>query len=170
MTDDIIHYLQAMQLPGLVVAIDFTKAFDTVSKKFILDSLKLYGFGPDFSRWYPCILLLQADSCINHFGWISEPFSIKWGIQQGCPSSGLIFVLAVKLLAIKIWSSSVNGIKISQTTPMNNLLEIILKIQQFADNTTLYLKDKQDLNTVMDIFSSFAAVTELKINSQETCG
>ena len=40
MTDDIIHYLQAMQLPGLVVAIDFTKAFDAVSKKFILDSLK----------------------------------------------------------------------------------------------------------------------------------
>lgn len=30
MTDDIIHYLQVMQLPGLVVAIDFTKVFDTV--------------------------------------------------------------------------------------------------------------------------------------------
>ena len=41
---------------------------------------------------------------------------------------------------------------------MNNLLETILKIQQFADNTTLYLKDKQDLDTVVDIFSSFAAV------------
>ena len=53
---------------------------------------------------------------------------------------------------------------------MNNLLETILKIQQFVDNTTLYLKDKQDLDTVMDIFSSFATVTELKINSQETCG
>ena len=76
----------------------------------------------------------------------------------------------MELLAIKIWSSSIKGIKISQTTPVNNLWETILKIQQFADDTTLYLKDKQDLDTVMEIFSSFAAVTELKINSQKTCG
>ena len=45
-TDNIIHYVR--QLPGLSVAEDFTKAFDTVSKMFIWDGLKLYTFGPDF--------------------------------------------------------------------------------------------------------------------------
>ena len=51
---------------------------------------------------------------------------------------------------------------------MNNLLEIVLKIQQFADDTTLYLKDKQDLDIAMEIFSSFAAITGLKINYEKT--
>lgn len=134
---------------------------------FALDSLKLYTFGSDFSKWVHT-LLSQADSCINHFGWTFEPFNVEREIRQGCPFSPLIFVLAVKLLAIRIRSSSIKRIKISQTIPLNNLSETVLKIQQFADDTTLHLKDKQDLDIAMEIFSSFAAITGLKINYEKT--
>ena len=39
-TDDVISYLNSKQLPGLLVAIDFTIAFDTISTKLIVDCLK----------------------------------------------------------------------------------------------------------------------------------
>ena len=47
-TDDVISYFNSKQLPGLLVPIDFTKAFDTISKKLIVDCLKQYGLGPEF--------------------------------------------------------------------------------------------------------------------------
>ena len=40
-TDDVINYTNSKRLPGLLVAVDFTKAFDTISKKLILISSKL---------------------------------------------------------------------------------------------------------------------------------
>ena len=51
-TDDLINYVTSNQIPGLLVSIDFTKAFDTILKTLIIDSFKPYGFGPDFIHWY----------------------------------------------------------------------------------------------------------------------
>ena len=126
-TDDVINYLFTEKLPGILVGIDFTKAFDTISKTFIQDSLKLYGFGNDFNRWIESILH-QTDSCINHYGWISEPFKIERGIRQGCPLSPLLFILAVELLAIKIRQSDIKGISIPNTNADNEVLETLIKI------------------------------------------
>ena len=63
------------QLPGHLVAIDITKAFHTVSKKYILDSFRLYKFGPDVSRWVHT-LLLQAQ-LRKHFGRIPEALNVQ---------------------------------------------------------------------------------------------
>ena len=126
-TDDVINYTNSKQLPGLLVAVDFTKAFDTISKKLIIDSLKPYGFGPDFIHWVST-LITQAESCTTHYGWTSEPFQVERGIRQGCPFSPLIFVLAVELLAHKIRNSNIKGIKMGIENPS---LESIIKIQQF---------------------------------------
>ena len=61
-------------LQGLILSIDFEKAFDTVSWKFIVKTLKYYTFGPSIDRW---ISLLQkgAESCIIQNGFMSD-FSI----------------------------------------------------------------------------------------------
>ena len=45
---------------------------------------------------------------------------------------------------------------------------MIIKIQQFADDTTLYLKDETDLNIAMTIFQEFANLSGLKMNKQKT--
>ena len=47
---DTVNYLDAKQLPGFLVVIELHKAFDTISKNFISESLKWYHFGPNFSR------------------------------------------------------------------------------------------------------------------------
>ena len=104
-------------------------------------------------------------SAINHGGWISEPFSVQCGIRQGCPFSPLAFVLAVEILAIKIRNSNIKGIKVpSQSEDQNTYI----KIKQMADDTTLFLEDKNDMDLARDIFTRFQNFSGLKLNTLKT--
>ena len=118
-TDNVISYLSSKQLPGLQVAIDFMKAFDTISKKLIVGCFKQYGYGPEFIQWVQS-LISQNERCVRHYGWLSEPFQVEHGIRQGCPFSPLLFVLAVELLAAKIRSGKIKGITIRKKWTRNN--------------------------------------------------
>ena len=60
---DILYETKRQGLPGLILSIDFEKAFDTVSWKFINKTLAYYNFGPSIQKW---IGLFQkgAKACI----------------------------------------------------------------------------------------------------------
>ena len=47
---DIIHYLNNKNEPGLLVSIDFEKAFDSINWSFMHNVLKQYGFKKDLCR------------------------------------------------------------------------------------------------------------------------
>ena len=66
---------------------------------------KAFWFDADFLKWVS-VLTNGTASLRRHGGWVSEPFKVLCGIQQGCPFSPLAFVQAVELLAIKIRNSS----------------------------------------------------------------
>ena len=53
---------------------------------------------------------------------------------------------------IKIRPSDIKGIQIENNAIRDDLREIVTKIQQFADDTTLFLRDKEDLDIAMAIF------------------
>ena len=38
-------------IPGLIIFIDFQKAFDSVEWGFLIKCLEKFNFGPDFIRW-----------------------------------------------------------------------------------------------------------------------
>ena len=48
---DIIEYTSLMHNPGLMVFLDFEKAFDTVYWKFLFKTLKTFHFGDRFIKW-----------------------------------------------------------------------------------------------------------------------
>ena len=83
------------------------------------------------------------------------------GIRQGCPFSPLAFVQPVELLAIKIRNSSLDGI---ETPDLDGSEGGKLKINQVADDTTLFLKNKQDTENLFTILKDFESFTGLKLN------
>ena len=158
--DDTLNYINETGKAGYLLALDFSKAFDSVSKQFLQLSFSTFGFGEEFRKWIK-ILNTGTSSCINHGGWLSESFNVSCGIRQGCPFSPLAFILAVELLAIKIRNCDIKGIDL----PIGNTT---LKIKQLADDTTLFLKNKEDIKLAEKVLNAFASFSGLQLNNQKT--
>ena len=92
--DDVTDQLNVRQRPGLLLTIDYHQAFDRISKDFMVQTFKRFGFGPDFVKWVS-VLMADAKSCVAYCEWISEYFAIEAGIRQGCPFLPLVLLLAV---------------------------------------------------------------------------
>lgn len=56
---DLMQYTEDNNIPELLLMIDFEKAFDTVSWKFIDRTLNAFNFGPSFRRWMDISLSKQ---------------------------------------------------------------------------------------------------------------
>jgi hypothetical protein len=78
---DIMNYTEEKDIPGLLLLIDFEKAFDSKSWNFVLQTLTLFNFGNDFKRWFT---LLYKDSVytISQCGFLSDVIKIQRGCRQ----------------------------------------------------------------------------------------
>lgn len=98
---DLLDYLDAVDSEALILFLDFYKAFDTIEHKFLLHSLKSFGFGNRFidivSMFYNNI---NSSMIINLS--TSKRFQINRGVRQGCPISPFLFILITELLSIHI--------------------------------------------------------------------
>ena len=157
---DIMKFTEDNNMPGLVMMIDFEKAFDTLSFTFIEKCLKLFNFGPMFRKWIS-LFLYNTETCVILNGFLSNFFKIERGCRQGDPISAYIFILCAEILAIKIkQNKDVKGIIIDGEE---------YKISQFADDTSLLLDgSEKSLNAVLKILHTFSEISGLKINFEKT--
>lgn len=128
--------------------LDFYKAFDTVEHRFIFSSLELFGFGPNFIS---AMKMLYKD--INS---TSKRFSIHRGVRQGCPISPSLFILVVELMSIKIRNDTLmQGISIFNKE---------IRISQLADDTALFLRDKDQTPSALKVIELFSQASGLSLN------
>ena len=161
--DDLIELQKKLKKKGLIVALDFRQAFDTINMQFVYKSLEVFGFGENFIKW---IKILNADrqSCIKNGGHISEPFPMTNGVRQGCVVSPQLFLLAVELLAQKIKQDA----DIIGLNPYNAINPT--KVLQLADDTTLCLKNEQDLKRALTLLNNFSIFSDLHLNLKKCFG
>ena len=158
--DDLVEYWNLKDKPGILLALDFQKAFDTISKSFMLTAFKRFGFGPDLQQWVK-VLFANTRSSIIYNGWISEHFDVQRGIRQGCPFSPLAFIIGVELLAIRFRNDeNIKGLEIKTGK--------ILKVLMYADDITVFLKDNNDARLIIDIIDEFTLISGLKLNKHKS--
>ena len=158
--DDILEHHREHEVAGYVVSLDFRKAFDCLSTPFLFQTLKKMGFGPYFLQWVR-VILNNRTATVKNGGHISEPFEIQRGLRQGCPISPLLFILAAEIMAKKIeQDADLHGLEI----PGGN----VVKIRQYADDTTLFLKDAQSIQSALTLLRTFSKCSGLDLNTQKS--
>ena len=109
---DIMNFTEHNDIPGLLVLIDFEKAFDSLSWSFIQKALKFRKFGPTICKWIKTFYNIITSSVIQ-CGHMSDSFTIGRGCRQGDPLSPHIFIICAEFLAIKIrHNKNIKGIQL----------------------------------------------------------
>ena len=49
--NNVISYTETRNIPGMLLFVDFEKAFDTIEWSFVRQSLLRFGFGTSFIKW-----------------------------------------------------------------------------------------------------------------------
>ena len=68
--DGIINYAGNMNKPGLLMFIDFEKAFDSIEWAFIERALNYVNFGPSLVNWFR-LFYNQVSIAFQNNGWVS---------------------------------------------------------------------------------------------------
>ena len=145
--------------PGIALFIDFEKAFDSLEWEYLSKVLDSFQFRSNFKSWVKT-LYTNISSCILNNGFASEPFTLQRGVRQGCPLSGLLFILATELLSSSIRASDhIKGIRV---------LNKELKLSQYADDTTSFCRDKVSLGKLLELLDLFKSCSGLKLNQSKS--
>ena len=97
MAHEVIHEIHRTGSSGLVLKLDYEKAYDKVNWDFLVEMLRSRGFGNKWIGWV-CSCLHQGTFSIRINDTISPHFVGGKGLKQGDPHSPLLFNLAVDAL------------------------------------------------------------------------
>ena len=157
---DIMEYLENKQKPGLLMLIDFEKAFDSISWKFMYNVIEFLGFPSDYINW---IKLMNQNFTASVFqaGVRSAPITIARGCKQGVPIASYLFIFCGQILSYLLeFDCQFKGITIGQKE---------FKLSQFADDTTVFLDGSCDsLQSALNIIEIFGSFSGLKMNKNKT--
>lgn len=146
---------------GLILKLDFEKAFDTINWDFLWQSLENLGFGCKLIGSLKRLFHSSKISVLVNGSPTSE-FKVSNGVRRGDPLSPLLFNLAVGVLNSLIKKARALGL--IQGIQLGNGEEHITHLQ-YADDTIIFLQD--DLGsvcTIKRILQSFQLLSGLKIN------
>lgn len=152
---DLIDYSEYVESDAVILSLDFYKAFDTVEHQFLFRSLQTFGFGENVISGVK-MLHKNISSCVLLYPNTPQSFSVYRSVRQGCPCSPVLFLIVVEMLSIHIFHcNDLQGLRI---------LEREINISQLADDTVLFLKDKQLIENSIKEIHSFSLASGLRLN------
>ena len=157
---DMMSFTKKKNISGLAVFLDFEKAFDSIEWCYLQKCLEAFNFGPQLRQWIS-VLYNNISSCVLNNGFATKHFNLSRGVRQGCPLSGILFVIGVEILSNAIKrSKEIEGIQIDQNKS--------IKITQYADDTTLFVKNIRSVHRLFDLLRQFENCSGLRINQSKS--
>lgn len=144
-----------------IFAIDQEKAFDRVSHFYLFSSLKAFGFGDLFISWIK-LLYFDVSTMLKVGGGLSQPVSVRRGIRQGCPLSGMLYSLAIEPLLRQL-GINLDGLLIKEQ-------KVKPKFSAYADDITVFIKSKRDVFVLEEVLKKYENASLAKVNWEKSEG
>lgn len=154
---------------GLILKLDFEKAYDCVCWPFLFKMLKNMGCGHKWISWIKtCVTSATLSVLIN--GSATSQFKMERGLRQGDPISPLLFNVVAEGLNIIFERARaeevISGISFGNNSPAISHL-------QFADDTIIFCKcELAEVVAIKGLLGIFEQLSGLKINfsKSQLCG
>ena len=143
----------------VLLKLDLTRAFDSISCPLLFDVLSNYGFGTRFLGWL-AILLSSASTKVIMNGEPGPPIWHRQGLRQGDPMSPQLFVLTMDTL----------GRLLRRATELRILQQLhprrpIPVVSLYADDVILFCHPTQgDTMAVKGVLQLFGRASGLQVN------
>ena len=155
-----INFCNEHKVKGLIVLVDFKKAFDSLNWDFISKTLKIFNFGENIIKWIKSIQQKTYSYIVQNWH-ISDKVLLHRGCREGNPVSPYSFVLAAEIMAAAIQGNkNIQGIVVHGEEQ---------KISLYTGDTTLYLAASEAiLRASLDALQEFRKISGLKMNIEKT--
>ena len=160
---DLISACHSRKAPPMVIKLDFSKAFDSLSWDSLTFILRCRGFPPKFSSWVHD-LLATGKTAVMLNGIPGNWINCKNGLRQGDPISPYLFIIVADLLQQMI----------QQDCDLAHLSHPLFShlpptVLQYADDTLIIAKASNGADQQLkNILHDFAMATGLTINFTKT--
>lgn len=158
---EVLHEMRTKAQKGVILKIDFKKAYDRVSWDFLFEVLSRKGFPEKWINWIKACVM-RGRVCVNINGERSDFFRTYRGLRQGDPLSPLLFNLVSDALAAIFDNAKRAGI----------LSGLVLEIfpngithLQYADDTVIFIPfDTNQIVASKILLYCFEEMAGMKIN------
>lgn len=157
------RYLHQQKQPPILLKLDISKAFDSVSWSFLLEVMQHLGFGQIW-RDIICGLLSSSTTQVLLNGVPGEGISHRRGLRQGDPLSPMLFILVMDVLGHLIAQAAREGLLLPLSA--GNMQH---RTSLYADDVVLFLRPAaSDISVTMDILKIFGEASGLHTNLQKS--
>lgn len=146
---------------GIILKLDFKKAYDSVNWDFLLSKPMNMGFGCKWVSWMKeCISSAGVSILVN--GSPTPQFTPEKGLRQGDPLSPFLFNIVTEGLNVLLTRAKdmglIRGIKVGSGG-------VVLSHLLFANDTIIFCEaDWYEVSTIKRILRCFELMSGLKIN------
>jgi hypothetical protein len=106
---EIVHSIHKTKTPGVVIKLDYEKAYDRVNIDFLMEILSSRGFGDRWMKWIKSVVVGGSISVMAN-GEESQTFKTGKGLRQGDILSPLLFNLVADALNRMLAKASRDGL------------------------------------------------------------
>jgi len=156
-----IHEIKRKNQRGLLLKLDFEKAYDKVNWDFLQQALRMKGFSAQWCKWIESIVTGGSVGIKINYD-IGKFFHTEKGLRQGDPLSPILFNIVADMLAVLVERARKHD-KIRGMVP--HLVDEGMAILQYVDDTILFFEDDlEQAKNLKIILCVFEELSGLKIN------
>ncbi|XP_028082409.1 uncharacterized protein LOC114283731 [Camellia sinensis] len=159
--NEVLDWWRCKKKRGVIIKIDFEKAYDCVNWSFLLNMMESFEFGHKWRSWIHSYVTNARISVLVN-GSPTNEFIVERVLRQGDPLSPFLFNLVVKGLNILILRARELGL-FNGAVVGNDLVKV--SHLQFADDTILFCEaNLEEILCIKRLLRCFEVVSGLKIN------